>query len=105
MTRALNFACDRAGNSRAARIAIMAITTSSSMRVNAEQRKNLFELICASCNFGTEAEAKAACILLSEPTIQLLVQEGVSVQWMILSRAWRMLSGWKGAQQPTNSVE
>src|SRR5690348_5444042 len=38
MTLVRNFACARAGRSIAARIAMMAITTNSSIRVNADER-------------------------------------------------------------------
>ena len=71
-------------------MAMIAMTTSSSMRVKPERRKTRFET--AFTPSGLEVvQAKVACILFSEPTIQSLPQGGGSVQWTILFRTWRML--------------
>src|SRR5260370_418022 len=86
MTRARNLAWARAGNKSAARMAIIAMTTSNSIRVNAEQWRR-FEMSVLEAG----AEAKVAGILLSWPTIEPLAWMGASVQWRILYSTWRML--------------
>ena len=50
----LCFACDRAGSSIAARMAMIAMTTSSSIRVNASARQNGFTELFRWYDFGVD---------------------------------------------------